>query len=278
MIQNSILTKKGIQIISKKLENKPLTQQDSNYLSRFVRPKLRDMVEINAGMLLKKLEYNPKSLSIEEKIEKIILKHIKKPEAIIICGSAIQTNYKEYNDIDIIIAIKQILKEKIKMELKKNIEDEGKENNLNLDIQIYSKSSIICQYSHNPSLIYQLKDSKIIYGNIKIPNKINLTNLDLKMKLDWSEGLDKNANGKEIYLALRNALLVLLLINKKVDNYQLRDNLTNIIGYDLLIKLKNNSVSKDEKKLALSYLNLLTNHLENLLKEAKWGKIKIENH
>jgi len=278
MIQNTLLTKKAINVIEKKLRNEKLTQQDSNYLSRFVRPKLRDITNINAENLLIKLEYNPKSLSIERKMKNIILKHIKKPEAIIICGSAIQTNYKEYNDIDIIIAVKQILKEKIKRELKKKIEDEGKASNLNLDIQIYSKNSIMKQYSSNPSLIYQLKDSKIIYGNLKLPNKISLTSLDLKMKLDWSEGLNKNTNGEEIYLAIRNALLVSLLINKKVDNHQLKDNLINLLGYDLLIKLRNNTTSKSEKNLALSYLNLLTNHLENQLKNQKWEKIEIESH
>ena len=126
MIKNTILTEKAIEVINKKLKGKSLTQQDSNYLSRFVRPKLKDILSINAENLLKKLEYNPKALSIERKIKKIMLKEIQDIEAIIVCGSAIQTNYKKYNDIDIIIATKtsqkdNSLKDKINSMSSKNV-------------------------------------------------------------------------------------------------------------------------------------------------------------
>lgn len=268
-----------MEIINKKLENKKLTQQDSNYLSRFVRPKLRDIVSINAEVLLKKLEYNPRALSIERKIKNIMLKNVPKVDSIIICGSAIQTNYKEYNDIDIIIATKNILTKSLKEKNKliEKIEETGKKQGLNLDVQIYARSSILSQYSNNPSLIYQLKDSKIIYGKLKIPSKVNLSNLDLKMKLDWSEGLDSYSDASEIYYAIRNAMLVLMLINKKIDNYQLRNNLISILGDDLIIKLKKNQASNAEKKLALNYLNLLIKHLETELNNPKWEKIELEN-
>lgn len=279
MIKNKILTEKAIKIITKKLENKKLTQQDSNYLSRFVRPKLRDIISIDAEVLLKKLEYNPKSISIERKIKKIILEKISKVDSIILCGSVIQTNYKEYNDIDIIIATKDILTKSLKEKnnLIEKIQEIGKRQNLNLDIQIYSKDSILSQYPHNPSLIYQLKDSKIIYGDIKIPSKINLSSLDLKMKLDWSEGLNNNSDTSEIYYAIRNAMLVLMLINKQIDNYQLSNNLKSILGPNLIIKLRKNQASKTEKQLALNYLNLLTKNLEIELKNPKWEKIELEN-
>lgn len=275
MIKNSILTEKAIETINKKLNGKKLSQQDSNYLSRFVRPKLRDMLSIDAALLLKKLEYNPKALHIERKIKQIILKNIPKIDSIIICGSAIQTNYKEYRDIDVIIATKKVLPKKEKAEIIKRIQVAGKKHSLNLDIQIYAKSPILAQYSHNPSLLYQLKDSKIIYGKLNIPNKIKLSNLDLKMKLDWSEGLDIYSTANEIYYALRNAMLVLLLMNKKIDNYQLKENLINALGPDLLSKLIDNNASKTEKKLALHYLNLLTNYLENELNKPKWEKIEL---
>lgn len=278
--KSKILTEKAMQIIKKKLGNKKLTQQDSNYLSRFIRPKLRAMASINSEALLKKLEYNPKSLSIERKIREIILKNVSKVDSIIVCGSAIQTNYKEYNDIDIIIATKNILTRSLKKknQLIKKTEEVGKKKNLNLDIQIYSKNSILSQYPHNPSLIYQLKDSKVIYGNIRIPAKITLSSLDLKMKLDWSEGINISSMSSEIYYAIRNAMLVMLLINKKIDNSQLRESLINILGGDLIFRLRNNKVSKIEKKLALSYLNLLTKHLEEVLKNSKWEKIELETH
>lgn len=280
MVKNKILTEKAMEIINKRLENKKLTQQDSNYLSRFVRPKLRDMASINAEVLLKKLEYNPKALSIERKIKDIILKNVPKVDSIIVCGSVIQTNYEEYNDIDIIVATKNILTRSLK-EKNKLIEkmgEIGKKEGLNLDVQIYARDSILSQYPHNPSLIYQLKDSKVIYGKLKIPSKIKLSNLDLKMKLDWSEGLHSYSDASEIYYAIRNAMLVLMLINKKIDNYQLRNNLISILGYDLIIRLRKNQASNAEKKLALSYLNLLIKYLETELNKPKWEKIELENH
>jgi len=279
MIENKILTDKAIEVINKKLRGERINQQDSNYLSRFVRPKLRDIASINAESLLQKLEYNPRARAIERKIKKLILKNVPNVDSIIICGSAIQTNYKEYNDIDLIIATKEILTKSLKNknELIKKIREMSKKENLNLDIQIYSKNSILSQYQHNPSLIYQLKDSKAIYGKLKIPNKIRLSNLDLKMKLDWSEGFDIHSGTNEIYYAIRNAFLVLLLMNKRIDNYQLKQNLVNAFGSDFLNKLKNNKASKIEIKLALNYLNSLIKYLESELNNKKWGKIEIEN-
>ena len=272
-----LLTKKEMKVMNKRLKNMRLDQQDSNYLSRFVRPKLREISRINANMLLNKLEYNQKAKSIENKIKKLILEIVPHVDSITVCGSVIQNNYKEYNDIDIIVATKKILTkdQKKKRELIEKLKKRGESEDLNLDIQIYSKNSILSQYPHNPSLIYQLKDSKTIYGKLEIPKKIDLSGLDLKMKLDWSGGLGIHSESDEIYYAIRNALLILLLMNKKVDNYELRKNLTGILGTDLLTKLRSNKASKLEKKLALNYLNLLVNYLETELKNPKWERIEI---
>ena len=228
-------------------------------------------------MLLNNLEYNQKAISIEKKIKKIILENAPQVDSIIICGSAMQNNYREYNDIDVIIATKKILtkSQKKKMELIKKVEKTGKNKNLNLDIQIYSKNSILHQYPHSPSLIYQLKDFKTIYGKLKVYGRAVLSNLDLKMKLDWSEGLNIYSRADEIYYAIRNAMLVLLLMNKKIDNYELKKNLTSILGVDLLAKLRSNQASKIEKKLVLNYLTLMISYLETELKNPKWEKIEI---
>lgn len=272
-----ILTKREKEIINKKIKGFSLTQNESNILSKFVRPKLREVSQINSDMLLNKLEYNQKAGSIENKIRKIVLENIPQVDSIIICGSAIQTNYKEYNDIDVIIATKKILtnSQKKKRELIEKVERKGKNENFNLDIQIYAKNSILRQYPHNPSLIYQLKDSKTIYGKLKPPSRVVLSNLNLKMKLDWSEGLNIHSRADEIYYAIRNAMLVLLLMNKKIDNYELRKNLINVLGVDLVAKLRSNEISKIEKKLVLNYLNLMINYLETELKNPKWEKIEI---
>lgn len=275
-----ILTLREMRIIKKKINSRSLTQNESNILSKSIRPKLKEISRINSTELLNKLEYNQKAMPIKSKIKKIILEGIPQVDSIILCGSAAQNNYKNYNDIDIIIATKKQLtkSQKKKREMIKNIENAGKEKNLNLDVQIYSKKSILNQYAKNPSLIYQLKDSQIIYGKLKIPNKISLSNLDLRMKLDWSDSLNVNSKANEIYYAIRNAMLVFLLMNKEVDNYKLKINLVNLIGEVLIKKLRNNQASKSEKKLALSYLNLIINHLETELKNSKWEKIEIENH
>ena len=272
-----ILTEREKEIISKKMRGVSLTQNESNILSRCIRPKLKEIRKINPDEILNKIEYSQKARSVENKIKKIVLNNVPKADSIIICGSAVQTNYREYNDIDVIIATKKMLANNVKKKLIGKMRKEGKKENLNLDIQIYAKSSILSQYPHNPSLIYQLKDSKVIYGKLKIPNKITLSRLDLKMKLDWSEGMDIYSKADEIYYAIRNVMLVLLLMNKNINNYKLRENLIEILGADLLIKLKTNTVNKLEKKLALNYLNLLTLHLENELKNPKWEKIEIKN-
>jgi predicted nucleotidyltransferase len=273
-----LITQREKQIISKKIREVGLTQNESNILSKSIRPKLIEMSKIDANSLLNKLEYNQKARSIESRIKEIILENMGYVDSIIICGSAVQTNYKEYNDVDVIVATKRSIKKKKKTELIKKVEKAGKIENINLDVQIYTKNSIISQYSYNPSLIYQLKDSKIIYGKIIIPTKVKLTGLDLRMKLDWSEGLDNNSDGEEIYFAIRNAILVLMLMNKKIDNYELKNNTISLLGNDLIDKLRKNSVSKLEKKLTLSYLALMLNYLEKELKNPKWEKIEISNH
>ncbi len=266
-----------MQIIQKRLSNQKMSQQDSNYLSRFVRPKLRTIASMNAQELLRKLDYTPKARAIEKKIKAIIFQQTSDVAAIIICGSAIQTNYREYGDIDVIIATKERIPLRKKSELIKNSERQGKKKGLNLDIQIYSKEAILAQSSSNPSLIYQLRDAKCIYGSLKLPSKIKIYPLDLKMKLDWSEGLNRRSSAREVYLALRNAMLVLLLINKKVDNTLLRENLDNILGYDLCVRLKNGTASSAEKNIALACLNAFVAYLESELAKPTWEKITIEN-
>lgn len=277
MQNKEILTKREREVIAKKFSNKPLNQQDSNYLSRYVRPKLRKIKQIDSDYLLNRLNYNPASKTIEQKIIKLILKNIPKTNSIIIVGSAIQTNYSNYNDIDVIAVSKKKSwdREIDKIKLCGKIENLAKKENLNLDIQIISKKAFLTGYSSSPSLIYQLKDSKVIYGKIKIPNKINLSKIDLRMKLDWSDIENIQSDSKEIYNAIRNTLLVKLLTKGVVNNYQLSRYLTEELGSYLIKKLKTNTASKLEKKLALQYLNYITNKTLEEIIEAKWEKIKL---
>ena len=103
MVKSKILTARESEIIKRKLKGYSLTQNESNILSRFVRPKLREMSKINAGLLLNKLEYNQKAKSIEKKIKKTILDNMKDVQTLLLYGSAIQTNYKNYSDLDVLV-------------------------------------------------------------------------------------------------------------------------------------------------------------------------------
>ena len=274
MIKSNIFTNKELEVVDKKMKNKKLTQVDSNYLTRFIRPKLKEMVSIDSKFLLDKMEYNQKIKSIEERIKKSIFRSIKDVQAIILYGSAIQTNYKEYNDIDILIAIKNKInfKEKYRkiIEIKKILN----KYNIKADLEIYNKKTIETSYSHSPSLIYQLKDKKIIYGKLNLKNKIEMYNIDLKMKLDWSN-LEDNPKGIEIYKALRNVILVRLLLNRIVDNKKLKESLNEEIGKNLLERLKNNQESNFDRKTALGYLNILLDQTEKGIGNELWEKIKL---
>jgi predicted nucleotidyltransferase len=204
-----------------------------------------------------KLEYNQKSMSIENNIKETILKEVREVSAIIIYGSAIQTNYSQYNDIDILIVTRTKTYDKIgdkakKIKELKKILDKAK---INSDIEIYDDKTILDSYNRNPTLIYQLKDHKIIYGDIKLPDKKKeVYNIDLKMKLDWSDIEDIEPEGRDIYKALRNVILVRLILNGIVDNKKLKESLNDEVGKSLIEKLKNNLESKEERKIALYYL------------------------
>src|SRR3989338_538948 len=279
MKKKTILTNREIYVINKKLNNKRLNQQDSNYLSKYVRPKLREIASINAEALLKRLEYNQKSRSIERKIRKLILDNLKDIYAIVLYGSAIQTNYKNYNDIDVLVITKRKSwgKSREKYGIINLLKENAQKIGLNLDIQIIDKSSFYIQYPNNASLIYQLKDSRMIYGKIKLPKEIELSKIYLRMKLDWSDMVDENSEGEEIYHAIRNAVLVKLLLNRIVDNNLLYKELVKEIGNNLLARLKYNKASKIEKRIAINYLQDLAESTRKEIINSKWEKMKLSN-
>lgn len=275
-MENRILTARELEVINRRISHKRLSQLDSNILTKSVRPKLREMSQIDAKALLNRLNYSPKARIIEHKIKKLILENIKDTEAIILFGSAIQTNYSSYNDIDVLIITKNKIwqKQLDKYKIMRNLKEKARKINLNLDIEILPKEAI-SSYSYNPTLIYQLKDCKKIYGMIKIPRKIKLSKFDLRMKLDWSDMEDSDSEPIEIYGAIRNAVLVRLLMNEVVDNSKLYTELSEVLGKELVLKLKKNKVSKIEKKYALNYLNNLIKKTKMDIIKAKWEKIEL---
>jgi len=274
-----ILTNREREVINKKLKNKKLNQQDYNYLSKYVRPKLKEIVEINADELLTKLKYNQQAISIERKIKNLILKNIKEVKAIIIYGSVIQNNYTNYNDIDCLVIVKKLnLKLGKKYKKINETEKKAKEENLNLDVQIISEPYYNDQHNKNPNLIYQLKDSKVIYGKVRKNPQKEIPKLYLNMKLDYSTIDDIYSNGCELYKAVRNTVLVKLLMRGILNNEILNQTVKSILGESLIYKLKTNTASKEEKKQVLKIISLLVSLAEEEIKNSKWGKIKILSH
>ncbi len=271
-----VFTEREKEVIDKKIGGERLTQQDSNYLSRFVRPKLVEIADIDARLLLDKLEYNQKSRSIEEKIKKIILEQIKNVEAILIYGSAIQTNYKDYNDIDVLVVVKGKFWKKLYEKIDKIVEIKkiAQKIGIALDLEIYDIAIVQESYPHSPTLIYQLKDSKVIYGKLKLPSKIQLYNIDLKMKLDWSDIEGTSPLGIDIYRALRNVILVRLLLDNLVDNKKLRESLNEELGKNLVERLKTNKASKREKIFAMNFLKELSEKTRGAIKGDLWAKVE----
>ncbi len=276
MAKGRILTEKELEVIRKRLSHKKLNQQDSNRLSRQVRPKLREMVSINPEKLLNKLDYKPKIKAIEKKTVETIKEKILELDAVILYGSAVQTNYNEYNDIDILIITKKEVYKRLADKIKKAKEIEialgGKK--INADIQIYDKKTLKESYPRNPGLIYQLKDHKVIYGKLVLKKNIKMFNIDLHMKLDWSN-IEQNSEGREIYKAIRNVILVRLLLSRIIDNEKLKESLNNELGRNLIERLKNNKESKLDRKIALHYLDYILKLTRKEIKGGLWEKLEL---
>ncbi len=272
-----IFTNRELEVINKKLSGARLTQQDSNYLSKFVRPKLIEIESIKARDLLDKLSYNQKAISMEKRIINVILKKIKNVSSITIYGSVIQNNYKDYNDVDVLVITnkkywkklseKYMIILKLKQKLKRY---------LNLDLQLYDLKNFNKSYQSNISLVYQLKDSKTIYGKLKLKKKIKIPKLDIRMKLDYSV-VDDDDKGIEIYKAIRNVILINLILNKIIDNKMLIDSINNDVGSNLSKKLKSNKESIIERKIALLYLKKALKLALKKINKSKWEKIVLLN-
>src|SRR3989338_6031433 len=99
------------------------------------------MALIDSKFLLDKIGYNQKIKSIEKKIRKTVFGHIEDVQAIIIYGSAIQTNYKDYKDIDILIAIKNKIDFREKYRKIIEIKRELNESKIRADLEIYDKKT-----------------------------------------------------------------------------------------------------------------------------------------
>ncbi|MBI4454091.1 nucleotidyltransferase domain-containing protein [Candidatus Woesearchaeota archaeon] len=281
--QSLLLTNREIIAINKKLGNKKLTQQDSNYLSRFVRPKLKEIAQLDAELLLNQLEYNQQAISIEKKIISLILKNITSVSSITIYGSAIYTNYTGYKDIDVLVVVKNPSWNKLgeKLLMEKKIEKTSK---LKLDIKIYTEDFIYHSYSNNISLIYELASSKTIYGIIKHPKKVLISPLYLRMQADYSVMVLDNIaeiglthiSARDIYSAIRNLLIIKLISYKVVDNCRLNKVMYEDLGKNILAKLRSNNASLKVKEIAHLYLEELYMEIMKKIENLEKNNLNIE--
>ncbi len=280
MPQSLLLTNRELEVIDKKLKHKKLTQQDSNYLSRYVRPKLREMATIGSSALLRKLDYNQKTPSIEKKIKNLILKNVKNVSAILIYGSAVYNNYSDYNDIDVLVVVNKKSWEKLG---EKFLLINQLTKNTNLDLKIYEEKELIGSYPSNITLIYELSDSRVIYGKLELPKKRAISLIDIKMKIDDSlktkEIIEENGleyvSGKELYSAIRNLCIINLISDGIIDNNRLNNLLNILIGKATLGELKQGN-DLEYKKIGHIILDKLLEATEKRIRT--WEKSRILVH
>ena len=107
---NPILSKREIEVVLKRLSNEHITQTESNYLSKSIRPKLKSAEFAASNDILSLLDYRRKKYEREDQIlrnkiikgTKDLIDDIK---AIILFGSYIRNNHTNYRDIDIMIIL-----------------------------------------------------------------------------------------------------------------------------------------------------------------------------
>jgi len=130
-----------------------------------------------------------------------------------------------------------------------SIKKSAKMQGLNIDLKIYPSRDVYYSYPSNIALIFQLADYKVVYGVIKLPQHIDLSKLDLRMHLDYSysiilmvkeHGL-KEIAAIEIYRAIRNLVIVKMILKKEVNNRTVLAALNDILGKDVAVQLKNNT-------------------------------------
>ncbi len=286
MEQSLLLTKREIEAVNKKLQHKSLSQQDSNCLSRFVRPKLREMSRIDSTLLLKQLEYNQKIRHIEAKIKDIILKNVPDVSSITLYGSLIYSNYTNYNDIDVLVSVRKIYWKDYweKYHLISKIKKLSKKKRLKLDIKIFSEDAIQNAYAKTPVLIYELEDSRTIYGRLEVSKEVRIDNLSLRMQLDYSDSIlwdideygIKDIEPRSLYSAIRNVWTVRLIMQKVVDNNLLIEILNQELGKNLIHFLKTNKASLTQKRIAALYLKELNKKTRKSAEEAKEGIIWVK--
>lgn len=268
-----ILSPKEIQTILKRLKNKPITQTESNYLSRSIRPKLQAAEQATQLNILSKLDYKRKKYQrndqeLKKQILNAIPKNIQKQiKAIILYGSYLTTNHTNYKDIDLLIILKKKLwsnlKEKSK--LKQKIESNTQPP---LDITITTEKSLKEHMPYNPILQSQMQTHKIIHGNITLPKtkKRNKPYLyQLAAEIEAIKGMNKIMTARELYHAIRTSIAIIIYLKGNVNNDKIERNMKNILGKEVIKGLRQGKLTKLQRKITIIYLKQLYQRLENTL-------------
>jgi len=265
-----ILSKGEIEVIVKRLNNEHITQTESNYLSRSIRPKLKSAEFAVSNELLSLLDYRRKKYEREDRIlkEKVItatgdLSNIK---AILVYGSYVRNNHAKYRDIDVMVVLgKKVWKssaEKSKLEA-----DIQKKADIKIDVSLISYSGLRKLFPYSPLIRTELEDYKLIYGDIKLREKIIINKPYLYRKLlEVEYALEiKDIEPKYIYNALRSCISIELFLKKKIDNKLIIRTIEGNIGKFTAESLINNKANSVNKAIALKYLRYLYNKLSKEL-------------
>lgn len=269
-----ILSKKEIEVVWKRLNNRSITQTESNYLSRSIRPKLKASEFAVSNKLISLLNYRRKKYERKDNIlrSKIMegLKDIhKNVKAVIIFGSYVRNFHSNYRDVDVMVVLDKKVWNKLseKNRLEKKIESKLE---IKTDINLVVYKELIKLLPYSPVLQTQLEDYKVVYGRINLDKKLIINKNYLKSKLLGVEGiieLGRKIKSGYIYNAIRNCLAIKLFLNKKIDNKWIIRNIENNIGkrtVNALISDKANLVQRD---IGLRYLKYLYKKIWRVLDE-----------
>ena len=274
-----ILSRREIEVVIKRLKNKHITQTESNYLSRSIRPKLKAAEFASSSKLLSLLDYRRNKYEREDSVLKrsilLALKDIiQNVQAVVIFGSYIMNNHTDYQDIDIMVVLKRkiwgsvIEKHKIEEKISHSLIFKA-------DIILNNYEDLKEVFPFSPLLQTQLEYSKVIYSKLNLPNKIIINKPYLYSKLLDTEFIlecGKDLEGKYIYNGIRTCLSIQMFINRKISNELIIKTIENNIGKETADNLRRNKANDLQRNISLRYLKYLYNCIE---KELRWVKKRV---
>lgn len=270
-----LLSKREIDVVRKRLHNRHLSQTESNYLSRSIRPKLRAAMMVAETKLLSRLDYRRKKYERDErvltrKILRVVYPFLENIKAVVLFGSYIRNNHTQYRDIDILVVVKKKLWKTSyeKYQQEKVIE---KELDIASDCTLVDYTELCHVFPYSPLLQTELEYQSVVYGNLKVPHKIIINKQYLYKKLLEVEPFleIREINPRYIYNALRTCGAIELFLERKVSNNQIikliEDNLGKVTAESLL----NATATSIQREIAIRYLKHYYKKLRGMLYEQK---------